>query len=817
VILLKEIEIKTEDREAVTALVDLIGDFFDKISINTRRFNTKRLKNKILKLENYPQFINFLNKIKLKVKKEIIPKIYFFFGGHGGIIINNIGFCEFDSPQFALKSLIDKMELAIKTEMPFNIEVAISCLIWLKNNQPKEYKQFQELYHKGRFEIINPSYSQPYNLIIGEESNIKQLEFGLKTLKELGLKCNTYYASESSMHPQIPQLLKSFGIHYCSLRTRLLGINPTTPSGHIVWRGLDNSSIQTITDQSGVFNGELWHGRFFKEIPHMLFQAVSRPFFQSIIYSSIEDFVMDIPLNEEIWRVSKYLDIIGIFVTFSDLINKIELDGEYKFNRDSFYLGENVFILSELFLNNKKCEKLLLTAERVNSIISLYQKTTKDDILDNLWKRLLETQAHDNYAVPFIRNGDYSEVQLSPEVYNSLELNKNKVQISRLSLDIQKSIQEDCKRYIVEDLRKLAESFINDKPGNQIHFLIFNSSISDRENIVKIEVSSELNEKYYLINAKEEKVPFEKNHKKVKFIAKVPSLGITVYTLIKSKNSEDYDFSKKFLFDISISSEKDSLEIDFNGQSFCELKFDQNQELIFGKLKIQEDLIQKYYIVEGYLNGKRFDFEIQQNRNSNRLKINLNSVGLDEIVVKPKFSPTHSYINYPFGIEETKRNSFQSMDFVWLKGNDFGLLFIQIGSQKFMIDRDTFTLKNKLPGDGVFKFFLYPTKEDSFGKISEYVENCFFKFYGVEFKGILNTLELSNSYLRISPSLRLINLWIRNSRQYMRIFNPTIEKINFKSNGLLCSGEIKELDLNLEQKQGNRRVKPWEIKTFELL
>ncbi|GAH07619.1 unnamed protein product, partial [marine sediment metagenome] len=158
---------------------------------------------------------------------------YYIFGGHGGVIINNIGFCEFDSPEFAMKRLIERMKLAIKTRMPYNIEVALCCFEWLKNQYPNKISEFIKRFKQGRFEIINPSYSQPYNLIIGEESNIKQFEYGLKVLNELGLDCRIYYCSEVSLHPQIPQILKGFNIDFCSLRTRLLGTCPSTNSGKI--------------------------------------------------------------------------------------------------------------------------------------------------------------------------------------------------------------------------------------------------------------------------------------------------------------------------------------------------------------------------------------------------------------------------------------------------------------------------------------------------------------------------------------------------------------------------------------------------------
>ena len=124
---------------------------------------------------------------------------------------------------------------------------------------------------------------------------------------------------------------------------------PTSHSGKINWIGLDNSNITAITDQSGVFNGEYWHGTFYREIPNLLFQVVARPLMNHISYSSIEDFIIPLTFQEEIWRISKFSNIVVKFVLFSEFFELIETDGEYKYFHDDFYLGDYVFNHNEIF------------------------------------------------------------------------------------------------------------------------------------------------------------------------------------------------------------------------------------------------------------------------------------------------------------------------------------------------------------------------------------------------------------------------------------------------------------------------------------
>ncbi len=818
--------INLDDVNALYRTIDLIEEFFEKISINKRKFNSSRFREKIKDLqqkfdidssERNKQFIKIIKSLHTKLKKEIIPELYHIFGGHGGIIINDIGFCEFDSPLFALNSLIDKLKLAKVSKMPYNIEVAISCLKWLNINHPNEFAKFKTLYEDGRFEIINPSFSQPYSLIIREESNIKQFEHGLKILNDLGFKCKMYYASETSLHPQIPQILKGFGIDFCSLRARLLGMNPTTPSGHIIWKGLDSTSIHTITDQAGVFNGESWHGRYFRELPHLMFQAVSRPFVKHLIFSSIEDFVMALPYNDDVWRVSKFTNLFGKFVTCSELFRSIDLDGEFCFPRDSFSIGDMALTQSELFLNNKKCEILLLTLERLNCIINHYQKRSRDDLMDELWEKFLTTQAHDNYVVPHIRNGDYSEVQISSEEFNNLNLNKDKTPISKLSIRIQKEIQKTCNDIINEDLKKLASHY-EQEIDDSLHIFIFNPAPYQVNDIVNIHSTKELEDDVYLQGKKGEIVQIKQENSQVKFIANIAPFGYKIYSIKRNKKVENFK-EPYFNYKISLSKDNKSIEINFKQEPFCSLEFNSVFDYELNQVLHCKDFIEESFVINGLMNKKSFYLEITQSIESEILKFKFDSILMKEIIITPKMKISRSYLNYPFGIEETKRNSFQSLDFVWLMGEEQGLIYIQSNSQKFTLDRKSFALHNKI-SDGSFEFALSSTKNEPLAKAYELVDRYFNKLYGIVIKGINSEVQKSASYLFPSSAFRITNLWSRLSKSYVRLLNPSNEKCNLNLKGIIMKNPIKVLTLEykIKEKEGNNDfpIDPWKIVTFEL-
>jgi len=701
----KDKKISLEDIEALDAIIDLVKEFDEKIIIKKPRFNSIKYKNRITQLKRLcnkdeektlKEFKKILRKLRSTIKKDVLPDIYYIIGGHGGVIINDIGFCEFDSPIFAIDSLLKKMKIAIQTNMPYNIEIAICCLEWLNDNYPEKISEFLKLCNLGKFEIVNSTYSQPYNLIIGPESNLKQFEYGIESLQKLGFQSRIYYCSESSIHPQIPQILKGFNVKYGSLRTRLLGVSPTSSSPRISWKGLDNTAIDAIIDQSGVFNGEYWHGMFFNELPNLLFQAVARPHMNHILYSSFDDFVMPQPYQENVWRVSRFSDVFGRFLLCSEVFEQIIKDGEYKYRRDNFSIGDYVFLSSELFLHNKNSEVCIITAEILNCILGTFNRTDNDSFFKEIWRKLLLTQAHDCYAVPYIRTGDYSQVQFTKEVFSNLKLVENEIAISNLSIQIHKEIQDRSKKFIEKSLNFLIEELAKKEkvlfqPIESI--LVFNPTIYPKRDIVS----------------------FKDANSDIKFIADIPAFSYKIYKtkdidIINPKNEYRY------LYDIKILKDLETLEIKFMNKVVFELKFLSNFNF---QLILEEkftDNTEERIIIIGKSKNKGFNVQIIQYKEVNRLEFILDSNSVKEVILIPKLKINKSLINYPFGIEETKKTKIQTLDFLWLKGQKQGIIYVQKNSQQFIINHKNFEIRNLMRKNSIYEFAISIT--DEFNSIS---------------------------------------------------------------------------------------------------
>ncbi len=798
---------KLEDIQALDTIINLVEEFVEKNIVRKKKTNFNKIRERFNNLKTIEEeekqvklYQKILNKLFSIIKRDLISKPYFIIGGHGGIIINDIGFCEFDSPNLAMEDLLKKMQLAIETNMSYNIEIAISCLEWLDKNYPDKIIEFLKLFKRGRFEIINPSYSQPYNLIIGPESNIKQFEYGLNVLQQLGLSSNIFYCSESSLHPQIPQILKGFNIKYGSLRTRILGVNPTSNSAYINWTGLDNTTIETIIDQSGVFNGEYWHGTFFKEIPNLLFQSVARPFMEYIIYSNLEDFRNRQPLQEEIWRISKFSEIFGKFLQCSEFFEIIERNGEFKYKRDEFLLGNYIFILSELFLQNKNSEIILISAEIINCILGIFRMKSNDNLLEDLWKKLLLTQTHDCYAVPYIRPGDYTQTQLGKEELKKLELKLTNISISDLGIQIHKDIQDKCQDFIKISLSQLVKELgqeKNDSKNLSNRIFVFNPTCYTRNDVITTHSQQE---------------------PEFKIIEDIPGFGYKIVSY-SEENKTETQKNSVFLYNIEILEDLKTIQVKFKKKEVFELKF--NSKIDY-KLYLEEqyhDNVVQWFVIIGKLKDKTFKIKLVQFRGINRLELYINSILLQEIILNPLIEIKKSIINYPFGIEETKRSNIQTLDFMWLKGHEHGIIYIQKNSQKFKIDRANFNIRNLLTKNGRYELAISITNENDSISPLFYVNSFYFKLLASFIDDKFDFVKRIDSFLSIDSPISAINMWRRKKGSFIRLFNPTNKRKSIELNGDLVKDHLEEIDFNYNvlASLGSRNINldPWKIKILK--
>jgi alpha-mannosidase len=170
---------------------------------------------------------------------------YFIDGYHGGIYGH--------LPSWQTKFMVEK--LAQYPDWKINLELEPESWDSIALQDPAAYAAFRALFANqsanGRIEYVNPAYGQAYMYNISGESMIRQFECGIKKLHQHfpTIQFTTYSSEEPCFTSALPQILKSYGFRYASLK------NPNTCwggytrayGGELVnWIGPDGSSILTV-------------------------------------------------------------------------------------------------------------------------------------------------------------------------------------------------------------------------------------------------------------------------------------------------------------------------------------------------------------------------------------------------------------------------------------------------------------------------------------------------------------------------------------------------------------------------------------------
>ena len=274
--------------------------------------------------------------------------------------------------------------------------------------------------------------------------------------------------------------------------------------------------------------------------------------------------------------------------------------------------------------------------------------------------------------------------------------------------------------------------------------------------------------------------------------------------------------SSSFLFDVRLLKDLKTIQIKFKNKIVYEIQFKSKIPYTLEINQKQSNDIEEITEIKGSMKSKKFNLQITQYNDINRLEFTLDSSILSEIVIIPKIQIEEALINYPFGIEKTKRTKIQSLDFLWLKGLKRGLIYIQKNSQKFIINQETFRISNLIPAKGRYEFCISITENQS---PLFFVYTYYFRLIGHKFDKETNLISLNSSFLALNPPVPTVNLWQRENSIFLRLFNPSDDKIQVELKGDLIKHQIKETNFNLKEMASlsNKiiEMQPWKIKTLK--
>lgn len=401
---------------------------------------------------------------------------------------------------------------------------------WVEKNRPELFKQIQDSYKAGTWEILGGMWVEPEVNLVSGESLVRQLLYGQKYIQEkFGTITEVAWLPDSfGFCLQLPQIFKQSGINY--FVTGKLHWNNTVefPYGAFWWRSLDGTELLTVMSPPNVegvmtthpipmtnysvkweqqtgLQEILWipgvgdHGggptRDMIEVSQRWKQS---PFFPQVNFTTAKNYLDKVKHTVEnglkipVWDDELYLDLHrGCYTTHAD---------------QKYY--------------NRRSEDLLYQAELWSCLAAMIEsKPMDDEVKSNIefaWKKVLFNQFHDilpgtSITDVFIQaNQDWEEVQI-----------------------IGNNILKSAFKKIMFWILIPSVSKLEAKP-----IIIFNSLNWERSEIVEIDY---MDNNYEIYDLEENKLVTQVSHdNKLLFVAEnIPSIGYGVFYLVPNDKERE--------------------------------------------------------------------------------------------------------------------------------------------------------------------------------------------------------------------------------------------------------------------------------------
>lgn len=329
---------------------------------------------------------------------------YFIDGYHGGVY----GHYPLWNTQFMADKLKEHPDWKI------NLEIEPETWDTAKVRDPKAYEEFRALFAdqslNGRIEYVSAAYGQSYLYNISGESLIRQFYYGMKKVKEHfpSAVFTTYSSEEPCFTSALPQILRSFGYKYASLK------NPNTCWGGytrafgkelVNWVGPDGTRLITVP-------------RYAMEAlnPKSTWQTISTNNSREYIEGAFQDGIehpVGMTLQDAGWRNGPWLGDGSKsyqptkYKTWRDYIGGTAEKNpgtDWKLSQQdilvSIVWGSQ--ILQRIARQVRAAENKIVSAEKMAAIAGVYKhQEWPQASFDEAWRTLLLSQHHDCWIVPY--------------------------------------------------------------------------------------------------------------------------------------------------------------------------------------------------------------------------------------------------------------------------------------------------------------------------------------------------------------------------------------------------------------------------------
>ncbi|MFD0763531.1 glycoside hydrolase family 38 C-terminal domain-containing protein [Mucilaginibacter lutimaris] len=434
---------------------------------------------------------------------------YYIDGYHGGIWGHY--------PDWNTRFMADLLKS--KPKWKINIELEPETWARARAVDPAAYADFKALFAdqsvNGRIEYVNPAYAQSYNYNISGESIIRQFSYGIGLVKQHFPTAvfSTYSSEEPCFTSALPQILKSFGFKYASLK------NPNTcwggyTRGHrgelVNWIGPDGSAIIT----SPRYEGE----DFAQKSTWQTIAWNNSPQYVNAAFAAGMQHPVGMTLQDAGWKNGPFIGkgvkngITSIYTTWRNYFGNIAKNDarqDWKLSQEdiqvSLVWGSQV--MQQIAREVRVSENKLAQAEKMAAMARLYAGYMWPQAqLDSAWRTLMLSQHHDCWIVPY--NGKKGDTWADKVTNWTASTNA-----------------------ICDSIISGAVSAIN-KSGDGKYITVYNTTGVARNETVSVNIPAG-GKQYVVFNNKGIPVPAQLNGDKTKilFNAQVPPMGYAVYSI----------------------------------------------------------------------------------------------------------------------------------------------------------------------------------------------------------------------------------------------------------------------------------------------
>jgi alpha-mannosidase len=436
---------------------------------------------------------------------------YYIDGFHGGIWGHY--------PDWNTRFMVDMLKK--NPDWKINIELEPETWDRAQAIDPAAYEDFKLIFSdqslNGRIEYVNPAYAQSYMYNISGESIIRQFSYGMKMIRAHfpGAVFSSYSSEEPCFTSALPQILKSFGFKYASLK------NPNTcfggytrpHGGELVnWIGPDGTGIIT----SPRYNVE-------KLAAKSTWQTIAWTNSPAYINAALADGIahpIGMTLQDAGWKGGPFIgngvhgNIKSIYTTWRNYFANVtakDAKQNWKVSQEdvlvSLVWGSQV--TQQIAQKVRVSEDKLVTTEKLAALAKIYAAADWPQApLDSAWRTLLLSQHHDCWIVPY--NGKPGNTWA--DKVNNWTGHTNRI----------------CDSIINRGADALNNTNVI---GNYV--TVYNTTGANRDEVIKVPLSTALDlANIGLIDENGQSVPLQVSKgNSINFKAKVPSVGYRVYQL----------------------------------------------------------------------------------------------------------------------------------------------------------------------------------------------------------------------------------------------------------------------------------------------